>query len=78
MTTCTSSRALAEIDVAAFISNLKLAASLHSGDWLLPVIKANGYGHGLETLARALRGCIDVPLTGVAVPSATLTTSLPR
>ena len=69
MTTCTSSRALAEIDVAAFISNLKLAASLHSGDWLLPVIKANGYGHGLETLARALRGCIDVPLTGVAVAS---------
>ncbi len=69
MTTCTSSRALAEVDVAAFISNLKLAASLHSGDWLLPVIKANGYGHGLETLARALRGCIDVPLTGVAVAS---------
>ena len=69
MTTCTSSRALAEIDVAAFISNLKLAASLHSGDWLLPVIKANGYGHGLETLARALRGCVDVPLTGVAVAS---------
>ena len=69
MTTCTSSRALAEVDVAAFISNLKLAASLHSGDWLLPVIKANGYGHGLETLALALRGCADVPLTGVAVAS---------
>jgi alanine racemase len=69
MTTCTSSRALAEVDAAAFISNLKLAASLHSGDWLLPVIKANGYGHGLETLALALRGCADVPLTGVAVAS---------
>ena len=71
MTTCTSSRALAEIDVAAFVANVKRADTLHSGKWLLPVIKANGYGHGLETLALALSGCVDagVPLTGVAVAS---------
>lgn len=69
MTTCTSSRALAEIDVAAFLANLKLAASLHGGNRLLPVIKANAYGHGLETLASALLGCDDIPLAGVAVAS---------
>jgi hypothetical protein len=50
MTICTSSRALAEVDVAAFISNLKLAASLHSGDRLLPVIKLTATAMALRRL----------------------------
>lgn len=44
------SRAL--IDLDAYVSNLKLVKRLSGGADLIPVLKANAYGHGLIPLAR--------------------------
>lgn len=64
-------RAVAEIDTSAFASNLAVAASRHAGARLLPVIKANGYGHELELVASVLMSdeVRGIPLTGCAVAS---------
>ncbi len=44
----------AEIDLAALRHNLGVARQTAPGRKLMAVIKANGYGHGLERVARAL------------------------
>lgn len=46
---------VARIDLAALGHNLALAKRLAGGARVLAVIKANGYGHGLTRVARALR-----------------------
>jgi chromosome segregation protein len=55
-----------EIDLNAYRGNLR-ALSAHAGRPVLAVVKANGYGHGLSTMAAAAleAGCAGV---GVAVP----------
>ncbi len=74
MTTCMSSvvssgsRASALIDLAALAHNLRVAQTYSSSQTLLPVIKANGYGHGLEAIAGALMA-VDAPLAGCAIAS---------
>ena len=47
---------IARIDGAALAHNLALARQAAPGSRLLAVVKANGYGHGLARVARALRG----------------------
>jgi alanine racemase len=58
MITCMSSdfagRAFAQIDLDAFANNIEAMRSACSGQSYLPIIKANGYGHGLESIAGAL------------------------
>ena len=49
-----NSRAVAHIDLGAFTSNLKVAHMTCAEQSLLPIIKANGYGHGLEAIGCAL------------------------
>lgn len=51
-------RAAASIDLGAFVNNLRLAQAHCPAQSLLPVIKANGYGHGLEAVARALLAAV--------------------
>ncbi|HNH88408.1 MAG TPA: alanine racemase, partial [Thiobacillaceae bacterium] len=46
---------LARFDAAALAHNLAVARQAAPGAKLLAVIKANGYGHGLLRVARALR-----------------------
>lgn len=46
---------LARIDAAALAHNLAVARRAAPGAKILAVIKANGYGHGLARVARALR-----------------------
>jgi len=48
------SRAVAHIDLGAFTSNLQVAHMTCAEQSLLPIIKANGYGHGLEAIGGAL------------------------
>ena len=64
-----SNRAVASIDARALQHNLRQAAELVGTKQLLPVIKANGYGHGLANVAAAILACDDLParLTGCAV-----------
>jgi alanine racemase len=58
-------RCWAEIDLKAIRSNARVAREhLGPGRSLLAVIKANGYGHGLSAIAKALEN--DVQLFGVA------------
>ncbi len=47
-------RAWAEIDLAALRHNLEVARRRAGGCRLMAVVKAGAYGHGLETVARAL------------------------
>ena len=58
MTTCMSSdfadRAVAQINLDAFANNIERVRAACSGQSYLPIIKANGYGHGLESIAGAL------------------------
>ena len=56
----------AEIDLAAFRHNFKeIKGKLTKGASLLPVVKADGYGHGMEEIARASLSC-GAKLLGVA------------
>lgn len=55
----------AVIDLAAIRHNLSLAASLAPQSRNVAVIKANGYGHGLVPVAKALRD--EAPLLAVAI-----------
>ncbi len=63
MITCMSSdfagRAFAQIDLDAFANNIEAMRSACSGQSYLPIIKANGYGHGLESIAGALLAHAD-------------------
>ena len=47
------------IDTQAFVANYRYAKSLAPGSQALAVVKANAYGHGAVTLARALSGQAD-------------------
>ena len=47
------------IDTQAFVANYRYAKSIAPGSQALAVVKANAYGHGAETLARALSGQAD-------------------
>lgn len=47
-------RAWVEVDVDAIAHNLSVARRQAGGAMLMPVVKANAYGHGLETVARRL------------------------
>lgn len=49
-------RAWVEVDVEAIAHNLRVARGAANGAQLMPVVKANAYGHGLETVARRLDG----------------------
>ena len=49
-------RAWVEVDVEAVAHNLGVARRAAEGAQLMPVVKANAYGHGLETVARRLDG----------------------
>jgi alanine racemase len=71
MITCMSSdfagRAFAQIDLDAFANNIEAMRSACSGQSYLPIIKANGYGHGLESIAGALLAHAERALEGCAV-----------
>lgn len=49
-------RAWVEVDVEAIAHNLNIARRAAGGAQVMPVVKANAYGHGLETVARRLDG----------------------
>lgn len=49
-------RAWVEVDVEAIAHNLGVARRAAKGARLMPVVKANAYGHGLEPVARRLDG----------------------
>jgi alanine racemase len=55
---------IAEIDLQALASNWKLLTSFQSPERLIPVIKANAYGHGAEAIAIKLQ---DWQVSRVAV-----------
>ncbi len=60
---------LIELDLVAYVANLKLLSKLSGGKRQLPVIKANGYGHGAALLAQAIEANFDrkqVPMVCVA------------
>ncbi len=59
-------RAWATIDLNALCKNLALVRSHCPDSRIIPVIKANGYGHGMEAAARAMLDS-HVPLAGFAV-----------
>ncbi len=59
-------RAWADIDLTALSKNLSLTSTRCPDSRIIPVIKANGYGHGLEQVARALAGA-DCSIEALAV-----------
>ncbi len=58
-------RCWVEIDLGALRHNARVAADL-AGHPVMAVVKANGYGHGAEAVARALEGEPSVAGFGVA------------
>jgi alanine racemase len=62
----TESRAWVTIDLQALKKNLGAVKSQCAESRIVPVIKANGYGHGMEQVARALCGS-STKLAGLAV-----------
>jgi len=48
-------RAWAEVDLGALVRNYRWLAQRAEGRALIPVVKADGYGHGAVAVARALR-----------------------
>lgn len=63
-----SLRAWATINVSALSHNLNIAReTATAGQTLLPIIKANGYGHGLEAIGSALMKETKGDLEGVAI-----------
>lgn len=49
-------RAWAEVDLAALVRNYRWLERRARGRALIPLVKADGYGHGAAAVARALRG----------------------
>lgn len=47
-------RAWVEVEVDAIAHNLRIASRAAAGARLMPIVKANAYGHGLEAVARRL------------------------
>lgn len=66
----TSLRAWANIDLSALSHNLNVARQTCRNQTYLPIIKANGYGHGLEAIAGQLmkdtRGLEGVAIAGMS------------
>lgn len=60
-------RAWIEVDQAALVDNLLTVKNALDGAAVMPVVKANAYGHGLETVARAWDAC-GITFFGVANP----------
>ena len=54
METQSEPRAWVEVDVEAIAHNLGVARRVAGDAQMMPVVKANAYGHGLETVARRL------------------------
>ena len=54
------------IDRKAILHNLSYLQSLHPSDQVIPVLKSNGYGHGLKQMCQILK---DSELPMVAVDS---------
>lgn len=69
----TPPRARARIDLAALVHNYALAARCCPQAALVPVVKADAYGHGMEPVARALVAAEPKP---VALAVATLDEAL--
>ncbi len=67
MTHDSPARAWVEVNTAHLIGNLKELRRLHPELKMMPVVKANAYGHGLEAVARALDTC-GIAFFGVANP----------
>lgn len=59
-------RAWVEVDTDAIVHNLKIAHEAAETHFLMPIIKANAYGHGMETVAKALDNVPCVRYFGVA------------
>ena len=59
-------RAWATINLNALLKNLALVRELCPESGIIPVIKSNAYGHGMEQVARALRDS-DTKITSFAV-----------
>ena len=56
----------AEIDLKALAHNFNLARRMTGGKEIIPIIKANGYGHGAKEIARYLSDKMKVKRFGVA------------
>lgn len=63
------SRAVATIDLAAIAQNYQRIAN--AAPMVMAVVKADAYGHGVDTVAPFLRS-LDAPWLGVALPSEAL------
>lgn len=62
-----------EIDKAALLNNAAVFKTITgSGSFLAPVIKANGYGHGIELIAHIFDACDDIDLLCVGYLSEAL------
>jgi len=56
----------ATIHVSALRENLRRVRELAPGSKVMAVVKADGYGHGLERVARALQGADAFGVAGIA------------
>lgn len=54
MTHESAPRAWVEVDLDAIVHNLHIARKAADGALLMPIVKANAYGHGLELVAKRL------------------------
>ena len=61
-----SNRSWATINLESLRHNLSIAQQRCPSSELLPVVKANGYGHGLERVAKAI-WFSKIPIRGLAV-----------
>ena len=57
---------VATIHLAALRENLRRVRELAPGSKVMAVVKADGYGHGLERVARALQGADAFGVAGIA------------
>lgn len=51
--------ATADIDLSAYLHNLRVAKSLAPGARILAVVKANAYGHGIQTVGKHIAPYVD-------------------
>ena len=56
----------ATIHLGALRDNLRRVRELAPGSKVMAVVKADGYGHGLERVARALQGADAFGVAGIA------------
>src|SRR5437762_12770978 len=58
-----------EVDLDVLAENYRAIAAHVAPARVMPILKANAYGHGLVEVARALEAC-GAPYVGVAYPEA--------